>query len=224
MMSDSLFAVYGSGGCGRGVLPLAREQLHRIGVSDQRLVFIDDYISDSIINGHRVLSFSEFIATSASERYVTLAISDGLVRKQLSERCSSVGIKPWTIKACNVKIMDHVILGEGTILCPFVTLTSNIQIGKYFHANLYSYIEHDCVVGNYVTFGPGVKCNGNVIIEDHAYIGTGVMIKQGRPGHPLTIGRHSVVGMGAVVTKDVAAGVTVIGNPARPLVKKEKLC
>lgn len=70
-----------------------------------------------------------------------------------------------------------------------------------------------------MTFAPGVKCNGNVVIEDHAYIGAGAVIKQGKPGEPLVIGRGAVVGMGAVVTKSVPPGVTVVGNPARPLVK-----
>ena len=102
---------------------------------------------------------------------------------------------------------------------PFVTVTSNIRIGKHFHANLYSYVEHDCVIGDYVTFAPAVKCNGNIVIEDHAYIGAGVIIKQGKRGQPLVIGKGAVVGMGAVVTKDVPAGATVVGNPARFLVK-----
>ena len=76
--------------------------------------------------------------------------------------------------------MDEVQLGEGAILSPFVTLTSNIRIGRHFHANLYSYVEHDCMIGDYVTFAPCVKCNGNIVIEDHVYIGTGAVIKQGK--------------------------------------------
>ena len=71
------------------------------------------------------------------------------------------------------------------------------------------------VVGGFVTFAPRVHCNGNVVIEDHAYIGTGAILKQGQPGKPLVIGRGAVLGMGAVVTKSVAPGATVVGNPAR---------
>ena len=115
--------------------------------------------------------------------------------------------------------MDDVQLGAGAVLSPFVTLTSNIRIGRHFHANINSYVEHDCVVGDFVTFAPGVHCNGNVVVEDHAYIGTGAILKQGQPGQPLVIGRGAVVGMGAVVTKSVAPGATVVGNPARPLQK-----
>jgi acetyltransferase-like isoleucine patch superfamily enzyme len=75
------------------------------------------------------------------------------------------------------------------------------------------------VVGDFVTLAPSAKCNGNVILCDHAYIGTGAVLKQGAPGAPLVIGEGAVVGMGAVVTKSVPPGVTVVGNPARPLVK-----
>ena len=90
---------------------------------------------------------------------------------------------------------------DGCRVKPFVSITSNIKIGKCFHANLYSYVEHDCVIGDFVTFAPGVKCNGNIHIQDHAYIGAGAMIKQGTPDQPLIIGAGAVVGMGAVVTK-----------------------
>jgi acetyltransferase-like isoleucine patch superfamily enzyme len=65
-----------------------------------------------------------------------------------------------------------------------------------------------------------VQCNGNVLVEDHAYIGTGAILRQGSPGNPLVIGRNAVVGMGAVVTRNVAPGTTVIGNPARLMEKK----
>ena len=121
------------------------------------------------------------------------------------------------MRAANAIEMDDVRIGEGALISPFVTLTSNIRIGDHFHANLYSYVEHDCVIGDYVTFAPGVRCNGNVQIDDHAYIGAGAVIRQGKPGAPLRIGAGAVVGMGAVVTRDVAPGQTVIGNPARPM-------
>lgn len=218
-MSQPLYAVFGVSGFGREVIPLGREQLQREGIASERLVFVDDNPGEALVNGHRVLTYREFIEMPASERHVVLAIANNSVRERLEARCANDGVRPWSVSAANVVVMDEVLLGEGAILCPFVTLTSNIRIGRHFHANIYSYVAHDCVIGDFVTFAPGVKCNGNIVIEDHAYIGTGAVIKQGQPGKPLVIGRGAVIGMGAVVTKDVAPGATVVGNPARPLQK-----
>lgn len=212
------FAIFGASGCGRGVLPLAREQLQAdlmAGAAD--LVFVDDQPSASVVNGHRVLTYGEWLSEPASSRHINVAVANGHVREKLVQRCAADGVKFFEVRAANVVQLDDVQIGEGAVLCPFVMLTSNIRIGKNFHANLYSYVEHDCVIGDFVTFAPGVKCNGNVRIEDHAYIGAGAVIKQGLPEAPLVIGRGAVVGMGAVVTKSVPPGQTVVGNPAMPL-------
>lgn len=217
-MTD-LFAIYGANGCGRGIMPLAREQLALAGISADRLVFVDDHPPALKVNGHRVLTFDQFLAEDCVGRYAALAIANSRVRETLAERCAGGGIRFWSVRATNVVEMDDVTFGEGAILSPFVTLTSNIRIGAHFHANLYSYVEHDCVIGNFVTFAPGVMCNGNVHIHDHAYIGSGAVIRQGAPDMPLVIGRGAVIGMGAVVTKSVPPGITVVGNPARPLLR-----
>jgi sugar O-acyltransferase (sialic acid O-acetyltransferase NeuD family) len=213
------YAVFGASGCGRGVLPLLRAQLARE-KSPWDLVFVDDSPPADSLNGHRVLTYERWMAEPAESRHVSLAIANSMIREKLAERCRADGVDFVEVRAANVVELDDVEMGEGAILCPFVTLTSNIRIGRQFHANLYSYVEHDCVIGDFVTFAPGVHCNGNIRIEDHAYIGAGAVIKQGVPGRPLVIGRRAVVGMGAVVTKDVPAGATVVGNPARLLVKK----
>jgi acyl-[acyl carrier protein]--UDP-N-acetylglucosamine O-acyltransferase len=93
-------------------------------------------------------------------------------------------------------------------------VTSNAKIGRFFHCNIYSYIAHDCEIGDFVTFAPRVNCNGAVIVEDYAYIGTGAIIRQGTSSRPIVIGKGAVVGMGAVVNKSVPPYTTVIGNPA----------
>jgi sugar O-acyltransferase (sialic acid O-acetyltransferase NeuD family) len=215
--SQPLYAVYGAGGHGREIMPLAREQLDISDVPADRLIFVDDSPAVSVVNGHRVLTYDEFLAVEASDRFVSLAITNSTTRAILAAKCDGDGVRPWPVRAFNTVVMDSVQIGDGPILCSFVTLTSNIRVGRYFHANRYSYVSHDCDIGDFVTFAPGVHCNGNVIVEDHAYIGTGAILRNGRPSKPLVIGRGAIVGMGSVVTKDVPAGVTVVGNPARPL-------
>ena len=218
-MTD-LYAVYGASGCGRSLMPVARAQLKRAGI-EAEIVFIDDGLNaEAIINSHRAMNYEAFKKITAAKKYVLIAIANSQVREKIALRLEQDAIALWTVQADNVVLMDEVEIAAGAALSPFVSITSNIKIGKCFHANLYSYVEHDCVIGDYVTFAPGVKCNGNIHIEDHAYIGSGAVIKQGTPDQPLVIGKGAVVGMGAVVTKSVPPGVTVIGNPARILEKK----
>lgn len=215
-----LYAIYGASGCGRSLMPVARQQLARESDASE-IVFIDDALeSVAEVNAHRAMNYLAFLNETASEKYVQIAIANSHVREKIAQRLKMDGILLWSITADNVVLMDQIELAEGSALSPFVTMTSNIKIGKCFHANLYSYVEHDCVIGDFVTFAPGVKCNGNIHIQDHAYIGAGAVIKQGTPAQPLVIGRGAVVGMGAVVTKSVPAGVTVVGNPARILTSK----
>ena len=215
-----LYAIYGASGCGRSLMPVARQQLARESDASE-IVFIDDALeSVADVNGHRAINYLTFLNETASEKYVQIAIANSHVREKIAQRLKMDGIQLWSIIADHVVLMDQIELAEGSALSPFVTIGSNVKIGKCFHANLYSYVEHDCVIGDFVTFAPGVKCNGNIHIQDHAYIGAGAVIKQGTPAQPLVIGRGAVVGMGAVVTKSVPAGVTVVGNPARILTSK----
>lgn len=203
-----LIGVYGAGGCGRGILPLLRAQYPQAS-----LVFIDDGLAPMQVNGHDVMSWAGFLGLSGDKR-ISLAIAAPKVRETLALRCDARAIPLIEARAASVVQMDDVQIGPGACLSPFVTLTSNTRIGRCFHANLYSFVEHDCMLGDFVTLAPAAKVNGAVTIGDHAYIGASAVIRQG-----LTIGAAAVVGMGAVVTRDVLPGVTVVGNPARPLIK-----
>ena len=213
---DKIYAVYGAAGCGRSLMPIARELIAK----GETIYFIDDALTtEQQINGYKAVNYDMFKAIESDEKNVLIAIANSNIRQKLAEKLTNDGINIWTVKSQSTVIMDNVIIGNGAALSPFVTIGANVIIGQCFHANLYSYVEHDCVIGDFVTFAPRVSCNGNVHIEDHAYIGTGAVLRQGTPDKPLIIGKGAIVGMGAVVTKDVPAGVTVVGNPAKPLIK-----
>lgn len=213
-MMNKLIGVWGASGFGSEVLPLVRANYPNV-----ELVFIDDAAEKTEFMGYPVLSFDDFKANTTADKAVVIAIANSITRETLTEKCESQGIEVFDTYSQNSMKMDNVAIGKGSIICSYTTITSNIKIGKSFHLNIYSYVGHDCIIGDYVTFAPSVKCNGNVHIEDHAYIGTGAILRQGTAKKPLVIGRGAVVGMGAVVTKNVPPGITVIGNPAKPLTK-----
>ncbi|WP_171334090.1 NeuD/PglB/VioB family sugar acetyltransferase [Acinetobacter tandoii] len=207
--------VYGASGFGKEVMPLVRQKFPTL--KKEQFVFIDDGQAGNTLSGYPVLSYADFLANTSIKKGVVIAIANSQVREKLTAQLATDQIPQLHLQANNAVISEEAEIAEGSLFCAFTCVTSNAKIGKAFHANIYSYVAHDCVIGDFVTFAPSVKCNGNVHIEDHAYIGTGAIIKQGTPERPIVIGRGAVVGMGAVVTKSVPAGVTVIGNPAKPL-------
>lgn len=218
-----LSGIIGAGGFGREVMPIANYLLNAEAAGDNasEVVFVVEdrfNIPNEKINGHRVMRLTDFLSASASARQYNIAIGDPIVRERIASSIPQTLATPFAIVAPNHVSLQGNSIGEGAILCGFSHITSNAKIGRFFHANIYSYVAHDCVIGDFVTFAPSVKCNGHVVIEDHAYIGTGAIIKDGTD-KPIVIGRGAVVGMGAVVTKSVPPGVTVVGNPAKLLTR-----
>lgn len=151
---------------------------------------------------------------------VMISIADPKIKNKLYTELKLKNVNFPTFISNHAYISANCSIGEGSIICPFVTVTSNAKIGSNFHANIYSYVSHDCIIGNNVTFAPSVKCNGNVIIEDNVYIGTGAIIFQGTPEKPLIIGKNSIVAAGSVVTKSVPDNMTVFGSPAIEFTKE----
>jgi sugar O-acyltransferase (sialic acid O-acetyltransferase NeuD family) len=206
-----LFGLYGAGGFAREVMPFAAHA----GSDPMRCVFLEGQPANERVNGWPVLSEDEFFRAPAPARRFNVAIADSRARERLATTCIERGAQARTLRSPLSLADDSSVLGEGAILCPFTTITANARIGRFFHLNLYAYVAHDCVIGDFVTFAPNVHCNGNVHIGDHAYIGTGAILKQGSAERPLRIGQGAIVGMGAVVTRDVPPYTTVVGNPAR---------
>lgn len=136
-------------------------------------------------------------------------------------------------------------VGDGTRIWQFAVVLGGARIGSNCNVCAHTFIENDVVVGDNVTvkcgvqlwdglrvgnnvfIGPNVTfCNdkhpksGNhdfkverTVIEDDVSIGANATILPG-----VKLSKGAVIGAGAVVTKDVAAGVTVVGNPAKSLI------
>ena len=204
-------AIYGPGGFGRELILLAGNPADLCFLSDAK-----DEIGAEVL-GLPTYSLEQFAAAQGGkDASVVIAVADAAVRRKLADKLSAAGLRAGQLVAGSAVVGPGVELGEGAILCHHTTITASARIGRHFHANIYSYVAHDSIIGDFVTLAPRVCVNGNTIVEDDVYIGTGAILKQGTPEKPLRIGKGAVVGMGAVVTKDVAPGSVVVGNPARP--------
>src|SRR5579875_2236611 len=121
----------------------------------------------------------------------------------------------------NVKVWHFAYVGDGA------ELGDNVMIGSLAHVDRGVKIGKITVIGNNVFVGPGVVFTNDpypmskklvgVRVEDGAAIGARAVIKAG-----VTIGRNSVVAMGAIVTRDVPADSVVIGSPAKVVYSKKE--
>lgn len=205
-------AIIGTGGFGREVAPLALAQADR--TRPDPVVFVPRDAGDSAT----VDGLPQIAREALADDYLLVVpVADAAQRRRIVEELTAAGRRFASLTADTVRRRGPSDIGEGAILCDHAVITSRARIGRHFHANLFSYVAHDCVVGDFVTLAPRASVNGNVVLEDDVYVGTGAVLKQGTPDRPLVIGKGAVIGMGAVVTRDVAPGTVVVGNPARPL-------
>lgn len=137
-------------------------------------------------------------------------------------------------------------IGEGTRIWQFCVVFKGAKIGSNCNVCAQVLVESDVIVGDNVTIKSGVQLWDGLRVEDYVFIGPNVtftndlhprskvypdnflqtIIKEAAsiganatilPG--ITIHKNAVVGAGAVVTKDVPEGATVVGNPAKVIGK-----
>lgn len=142
----------------------------------------------------------------------------------------------------NLADVQSVNIGKNTNIWQFCVVLQQAVIGDDCNICSHCFIENDVKIGNRVTIKCGVQIWDGITIEDDVFIGPnvtfcndrypksrnknwsleGIKVKKGAsigakaailPG--VVIGENAIVGAGSVVTHDVEANTTVMGNPAK---------
>lgn len=112
-------------------------------------------------------------------------------------------------------ISPHAKVGLGNVVQRGVKIMPQATVGHFCKINVNATVHHESKVGDFCTLAPGSQVLGRVILEEGVYVGAGAVIRQN-----CRIGKGAFIGAGAVVVKDIPSYQTVIGVPARELLKK----
>lgn len=171
------------------------------------ICFVDD--SHYKENDKNILPLSKF---NPNDYEVLVAVGDSFLRKELISRLPKK-TKYFTFIHPSAQILGNdVVIGDGSILCAGVIVTTNCIIGKHTHLNLHTSIGHDCRIGDYFTTAPGARISGNNEIGECVYIATNASTKQ-----KLKICDNVTIGMNAAVVKDITESGTYVGIPAKKI-------
>ncbi len=201
-------AIVGAGQHGRVVAECAE----LLGCRRISLFFVDGAPAHSFDPWKLEGSESDLVARPDDFPTFFVAIGDNNKRLAAHARLKSIGLASTTLVHPRATISSYSKIGEGSVVLAGACVVIGAQVGEAVIINTAASVDHDCVLENGVHVSPGAHLAGSVTVGERSWIGIGAVVRQG-----VSIGRDAVIGAGAVVVADVADGVTVVGNPARPL-------
>lgn len=202
-------AIIGSGHLGQQIAHYAISDNHY-----DKIVFFDDFATESEINGYAILGNSdgieiEYSKKSFDELIIGIGYNHLLVRKALFERFS--GIIPFGKIIHSSSWVDSTAkIGHGSVIYPCCNIDANVIIENNVIINISSVIAHDTKIDSHCFISPRAALAGFIHIEEMCIIGINSTIIDN-----ITITSKTRLGGGTVVIKNIDNSGLYVGNPQR---------
>lgn len=210
---------------GRGHAKVLRDTLelsgHRIvAIIDNNLDLQSPFSDLGIFYGE--MGLREFLKASNHEKkdepfgaVVAIGGANGQDRAACYEFMKKNGLQIEMVLHPSAVIARSAELGIGTQILGGAFVGSAAELGDFCIVNSGAIIDHDCLLGRGVHIAPGAVVTGEIEIGDFSFIGANATVLPG-----CKIGANVIVGAGSVVTRDIPNGVTVVGTPAKKILKR----
>lgn len=203
-------AIFGVGGLAKDVFHCIKDILASKNIDiEQQIVFVDKKNQQTnMFLGCPILKESDF---NPINYQVVIAIGNSKIRKEIEQKLAKGTSFPNVIHP-TAQINETVKFGKGNIFLQNVIISCDVSIGDFCVFDRVVNIGHDSKIGSHVHFSPLAVLSGNTSIGNLVEIGSHAAIKQ-----KISIIDNSIVGMGAIVVKNIDNVGVYVGNPAKKI-------
>ncbi len=164
----------------------------------------------------KMLNLEEFTKSySTKDAEIVIAAGEPALRGELYKDVKAAGYSMPNLIHPLANAKKFKSIGEGNIILCFSYISSSeVELGSNNIVMPFSQISHDSIIGNHCVVASSACLSGTTVLKDRVYIGTGAKLREN-----ITIGYDAVVGMGAIVVKNVDDQSVVVGLPAKEIRK-----
>lgn len=196
-------AIYCAGGLGKEVIAFCRA-LGRW----QDIIFVDDVTTDEWYQGAKVFRFEE-VKTVADDVEFIIASGEPAGRAALYQKIKAAGYPMATVIDPACTIPQGTEIGEGCIVY-HCDISIDVKIGPNTFVEYRAIIGHDVKIAAHSMISARTFFGGHTSIGERVYVAPGVVLKD-----RITVHDDAVIGLGAVVMRNVRPKAIMVGNPAK---------
>jgi sugar O-acyltransferase (sialic acid O-acetyltransferase NeuD family) len=222
-MANKKIVFYGGTGQAQVMLPIARQHGEVVAILDDKLTVAPPYMPHTniplFLGKDCLIDFLDSIGgapTFVKESYhfvVTIGNPHGRIRISIAEQLFTLGLSPLSLIHDTAIISNSAYIGYGVQIHPGAIIMDGAHVEPYCIINTGAILEHESSLSMGCELGPGAVVCGETRIGRNSWICANATVRD-----HINIAEDTIVGMGAVVTKDIKdSGLVVAGVPAKVL-------